>query len=544
MQKKSYKNSRKWLLYMSIFSMCFCFQSYGQNETKNSITYKVDNVTFTFNKVEGGTFSMGATKDQGENFQTKEQPAHTVTLSDYYIGTTEITQGLWKAVMGESLLQIAQREEEETYGVGDDYPMYFISWDDIQLFLQKLNILTGCKFRLPTEAEWEFAARGGNKSKHTKFAGSDDIRNVAWFDDDPRMQTHPVATKQPNELGLYDMSGSLWEWCSDWYYEFYYQSSPVTNPQGAVAGKYRSLRGGCWGRAIDNKRISFRDWSLPDYRYNYAGCRLAISPEDIVQQKDFQAMKIETKKYIVKNVTFYMSKVYGDMFYMGATYEQGDSVNNSERPVHQVAVSDYYIGTTEVTQALWKAVMGESVTDIAKRNGWKTYGVGANYPMYDVSWRDVQEFISKLNALTGENFRLPTEAEWEFAARGGRLSKHYKYAGSNDFSEVAYCSQNGVNPVALKKPNELGLYDMSGNVFEWCSDWWDKRYYVYSSLYNPEGGRPATHRVSRGGSWYYNANYSRVSYRCGRHPGIPLFDMGFRLVLSVKDEKIKSSVYP
>ena len=527
MQKNFYKNSRKWLIGMLV-GTSLCFQSYGQNVTKNSITYKVGNVTFSLNKVEGGTFSMGATKEQGENVLSKEQPVHTVTLSDYFIGTTEITQGLWKAVMGESLQQIAQRDGEETYGVGDDYPMYYISWDDIQLFLQKLNTITGSKFRLPTEAEWEFAARGGNKSKHTKFAGSDDIRKVAWFDDDPRIQTHPVASKQPNELGLYDMSGSLWEWCSDWY--GFYESSPSENPQGPSYGKYRSLRGGCWGRKIDDKRISYRDWSLSDYRYNYAGCRLVISPNDLVSQPK----KIETNKYTVKGVTFYMAKVDGGSFYMGATFEQGDSVNASERPVHEVYVSDYYIGTTEVTQALWKAVMDESVTDIAKRNGWKTYGVGDNYPMYDVSWRDVQEFINKLNELTGEKFRLPTEAEWEFAARGGSLSKHYKYAGSNDIADVAWCSQNGVNPVALKKPNELGLYDMSGNVNEWCSDWWDKRYYSHSDYNNPQGGSPATHRVFRGGSWYYDANYSRVSYRYGRHPGIPLFDLGFRLVLNEK----------
>ena len=500
----------------------------------HTIAYKIDDVTFQMKKIDAGSFFMGATKEQGENVAKKELPVHEVSMPSYYIATTEVTQGLWKAVMGESLEQIAQREQEETYGIGDNYPMYYISWDDIQIFLSKLYRLTGNKFRLPTEAEWEYAARGGNKSRHTIFAGSKDIRKVAWFDDDPRIQTHPVASKEPNELGLYDMSGSLWEWTNDWFGENYYQESPKENPQGPTWGKYRTLRGGCWGRDISNKRISFRDWSLSDYRYNYAGCRIALSIEDVnlnnIPKND--APKVD--KYAVGDVTFSMTKVDGGSFMMGATPEQNTDVNETEKPVHRVTLDDYYIGTTEVTQALWKAVMGEGVEKIAERNGWKTYGLGDNYPMYDVSWRDVQEFIKKLNELTGKNFRLPTEAEWEYAARGGVKSKQYKYAGSNNLENVAVTSSKGAYPVALMQPNELGLYDMSGNVYEWCNDWWDKWYYHHSDNNNPEGGRPATHRVVRGGSWYFGDKYCRISYRYGRYPGIPLFDLGFRLALSAE----------
>ena len=137
-----------------------------------------------------------------------------------------------------------------------------------------------------------------------------------------------------------------------------------------------------------------------------------------------------------------MSKVEGGTFSMGATAEQGNDVFDEEKTVHKVTLGDYYMGTTEVTQALWKVVMGESVTDIASRNGWGTEGVGNSYPMCYVSWDDVQVFLRKLNARTGKKFRLPTEAEWEFAARGGTKSKHYKYAGSNDLGSVAWYGDN------------------------------------------------------------------------------------------------------
>ena len=172
-----------------------------------------------------------------------------------------------------------------------------------------------------------------------------------------------------------------------------------------------------------------------------------------------------------------------------------------------------------------------NIISIASELGYSTYGEGANYPMYYVSWEDCQEFISKLNALTGKNFRLPTEAEWEFAVRGGNKSRGYKYSGSNTLSNVAWYDDNSsykTHPVATKAPNELGIYDMSGNVWEWCSDWYDD--YSSSSQYNPTGPNSGSRRVIRGGSWFIYAWSCRVSNRDGNYPSIH-GNIGLRLAL-------------
>ena len=205
-----------------------------------------------------------------------------------------------------------------------------------------------------------------------------------------------------------------------------------------------------------------------------------------------------------------------------------------ESPNHLVTVSDFYIGKYEVTQAQWEAVMGTSVSQQRDKAGATSlYGVGANYPMYYVSWTEVQEFISRLNALTGKEYRLPTEAEWEYAARGGNKSKGYKYSGSNFIEQVAWYgsnSGNGTHPVGSKSPNELGIYDMSGNVWEWCYD----RYGSYGSgaETNPVGPSSGSSRVDRGGGWYDSASVCRVAYRSYYTPSIRGIDLGFRLVLS------------
>lgn len=244
--------------------------------------------------------------------------------------------------------------------------------------------------------------------------------------------------------------------------------------------------------------------------------------------KDFTS---EKKNYTVKGVTFTMIPIQGGTFQMGATSEQQYPYED-EKPVHYVTLSDYSIGETEVTQALWEAVMGETVTQIASRNNWNTYGVGANYPMYYVSCYDCQEFINKLDSLTGENFRLPTEAEWEYAARGGNQSRKTQYAGSSNIDLVAWYSGNSdskTHAVKTKQPNELGLYDMSGNVWEWCHDW----YVGYNSRQqtNPQGPSFGPNRVNRGGSWYFSTRLCRSACRGYFNPAYSRSDLGLRLAL-------------
>jgi len=226
-----------------------------------TITETVNGVRFDMVAVKGGTFRMGS-----ESGESNEKPVRSVTLSDFTIGKTEVTQALWQAVMGDN----------PSYWKGVNLPVEQVSWDDIQIFLQKLNQLTGKTYRLPTEAEWEYAAKGGTSSRSTTYAGSNSIDNVAWYDKNSGNKTHIVAGKQPNELGLYDMSGNVWEWCSDWYGS--YSSTAQTNPKGASTGSYRMIRGGSWNRSTQDCRSAFRNSIGPYYYYNFIGFRVVFVP--------------------------------------------------------------------------------------------------------------------------------------------------------------------------------------------------------------------------------------------------------------------------
>ena len=236
----------------------------GTALTGTLVPITVNGVTFNMIKVEGGTFTMGATSEQRSDAYSDEKPVHQVTLSSYYIGETEVTQALWQAVMGNNPSSFK----------GENRPVEEVSWDDCKTFISKLNSLTGKHFRLPSEAEWEYAARGGNKSQGYKYSGSNTLGNVAWYTDNSGNETHPVNTKSPNELGIYDMSGNVWEWCQDW--EGAYSSSSQTNPTGASSGSHRVLRGGGWGSSARYCRVSNRVSYAPDDRDYGLGLRLVL----------------------------------------------------------------------------------------------------------------------------------------------------------------------------------------------------------------------------------------------------------------------------
>ena len=260
------------LLLLLLFLMPFAAFSQQPQTTPNSAssgtnrTFTVNGVSFTMVFVQGGTFTMGATAEQGSDAGDSEKPAHSVTLSDYYIGETEVTQELWQAVIGRNPSRFK----------GNIRPVEFVSWDDCQTFITKLNDLTGQRFRLPTEAEWEFAARGGNSSRGYKYAGSNTLGNVAWYDENSNDETHNVATKSPNELGIYDMSGNVCEWCQDWYDEDYYSRSSQSNPMGPSSGSERVIRGGGWFNAAGGCRVAYRPCYAPDDRDNDLGLRLVL----------------------------------------------------------------------------------------------------------------------------------------------------------------------------------------------------------------------------------------------------------------------------
>ena len=232
----------------------------------DNITIPVkDGISIDMVRVEAGTFTMGATPEM-KNPNDDEKPTHRVTLTnDYYIGKYEVTQALWKAVMGNNPSNFK----------GDNLPVDSVSWDDCQDFLSKLNRITGKTFRLPTEAEWEYAARGGNKSRGYQYSGSNNLSDVAWYDDNSGNKTHAVGTKQPNELGIYDMSGNVMEWCQDRYGK--YNSSSQVNPTGANSGYDRVSRGGSWFIFACSCRSSCRISFAPGSRSDILGLRLVLS---------------------------------------------------------------------------------------------------------------------------------------------------------------------------------------------------------------------------------------------------------------------------
>ena len=251
--------------------------------------------------------------------------------------------------------------------------------------------------------------------------------------------------------------------------------------------------------------------------------RQRLFEENERKKAEEERIKSQPRVFNVNGVSFELLYVKGGSFTMGCTAEQNGDCNNDEKPTHNVVLSDYYMGKYEVTQELWTAVMGKNPSN--KK--------GDNLPVENVSWNDVQDFIRALNQLTGQNFSLPTEAQWEYAARGGCKSKGYKYSGGNIIGNVAWYADNSgstPHPVGTRDPNELGLYDMSGNVWEWCYDWYGG--YSSETQHNPTGPTSGSIRVLRGGSWSYFAGLARVSYRLYGQPGSRFSGRGFRLVLN------------
>ena len=457
-------------------------------EINKAITFEVNGTKYKMMYVEGGSFMMGSAADDeivNQNLAAMgdELPQHKVTLDSYYIGEIEVTQKLWKDIMGTDVYDLYQnlthQGSPEPKVVGDNYPIYYMYTSDMVEFTRKLSKVTGLNFRLPTEAEWEYAARGGNKSKGYLYAGSNNVDDVAWYNGNTNNKgVQLVAQKLPNELGIYDMSGNVLERCLD-FLEYHEQYAPedVTNPRGRYirqAGN-RAYRGGSSNMRNDSVRITHRAPQTPTYTSINVGARLVINDNHHFQ-------------------TFCVNNVWFDMIFV-----KGNS-----------SLSDFYIGQTEVTQRLWKAVMGTNPCKIQ----------GNDLPVMYVSWQDCQDFIQKLNQLTGYHFRLPTEAEWEYAARGGEKSKGFAYAGSNDLNEVAWYIDNSQDQsqfFATKQPNELGIYDMSGNVWEWCEDYYDT---------------DETMHVVKSGSFHDSASTCRIDARTARSADYKSY-IGLRLLLEM-----------
>ena len=620
--------------------------------------------TFTVN---GATFKMIKVEGNGND------------ISDYYIGETEVTQELWQAVMGSN---------PSNFSGNPQRPVEMVSWNDCQNFIEALNGLTGESFQLPTISEWEYAAKGGNKSNGYTYSGSNTVGDVAWYKGNSNNMTHDVKTLSPNELGIYDMSGNVQEWtktknisgnrfcggafchisdyCTVTYSSYTSPSTTVkdigfrlcattitnsdtpeepTAPaaptnlvatatgqttisltwdavqnatsynvyngetvvvEGLTATSYtvENLTAGtqyCYnvtavneiGESEHSTSACATTESVPTApaaptnlvatatgqttisltwaavhnatNYNvYSNDTLVVSGltattytvEGLTAGTDYcynvtavneigesehsteacattEEAPIVIETITVNGVSFNMIQVDGGTFRMGSVYDPLDGITDceDETPAHNVTLTTYSIGETVVTQELYTAVMGSNPSH---------YNDKPQRPVECVTWDDCQTFITKLNELTGKKFRLPTEAEWEYAARGGNRSKGYMYSGSNDVDEVAWYLGNKdeefpIREVKLKKANELGIYDMSGNVWEWCNDYYGRMYYSESPAINPQGPDQAEtstkHRVCRGGDAGHNHEYLRVAKRNSLEQAKYGSNYGFRLCL-------------
>ncbi|GMU90621.1 MAG: hypothetical protein AMXMBFR49_28260 [Chlorobiota bacterium] len=248
-------------------------------DSKSSPVFKSELLNMV--QIQGGTFLMGATPEQGEDATQLEQPSHTISLDSYYIGTYLVSQSEWEKVMGSNPANFK----------GSDFPVEQVSWYDVIDFCNRLSdrenlqrAYTGagdnikCDFtvngyRLPTEAEWEYAARGGNKNRRLRYSGSDNLDSVGWYDKNSGRKTNKVGEKFQNELGIFDMSGNVWEWCWDWHGN--YGSSAQTNPRGPHSGSCRVVRGGSWDNLARSCRVASRIHLTPDYQSNIVGFRVA-----------------------------------------------------------------------------------------------------------------------------------------------------------------------------------------------------------------------------------------------------------------------------
>ena len=426
--------------------------------------YDVDGVSFDMLQLPPTYYTMGLSQDNRVKV-TGGQP-HEVALDGFVISTRPVSQALWTAVMGKNPASVQN----------PDAPVDRVTWKEVAAFVSKLNKKTGKVFLIPTEAQLEYA-----------------------------YQTMGTSSRN-----------ALEEWCIDPYMEFGEDESLLQslslNPAGPVKGDqkvvrtpaerspldYRTKRGNLGFRLVQPTEEVFPEELLARLDGN-------VIARDPVDMSDFAPMVFK-----VNGVSFKMIKVMGGSFKMGFTDSDAPypnfNVPEDEKPAHEVTLDDFAIAETEVTVALWNAVMGSVPYLNEVSDGLK--------PVGNVSWYNCQAFIERLNALTGQKFRLPTEAEWEYAARGGQASRHYGFSGSNDMNTVLVYLDNAnmkLKNVATKRANELGLYDMCGNAWEWCYD----RYGTYGAdaQVNPVGAAAGGTRVLRGGSCASRWEACRISNR-------------------------------
>jgi formylglycine-generating enzyme required for sulfatase activity len=467
-----------------------------------------------------GEFQMGSTKAD-PNASSEEMPQHLVKLSgSFYLGEAEVTQGQWIQIM-----DTIPWKDHTDVREGESYPAACVSWGDAMVFCRRLSQLEGNTYRLPTEAEWEYACRAGTTTLYSFGDESAELEEFAWFNMNAmnrnRQYPHEIKQKKANPFGLFDMHGNVYEWCSDWIVQ--YPQNSVSDPRGSIDGEYFALRGGSWGSGATSCRSAFRGRKSPSDRSHLNGFRIAMSSADYKQKK--QALKQENNpkaeiglmegKAEVPAVTTFGEKIFSNSIGLTMTLIPAGKFNmgDAKTGVHEVTLTkSFYLGETEVTQGEWKSIMNS-----APWQGQSYVQDHPNNPATYITYEDAKSFCKTLSEREKREYRLPTEAEWEYACRGGTQTKYHFGEDSSLMDQYEWFNENAdkknekySHKVKLKKANPFGLYDMHGNVWEWCGDWYGD--YPKVAVTDPQGPDKGTTRVFRGGSWFSGAIGSSDRY--------------------------------
>jgi sulfatase modifying factor 1 len=484
--------------------------------------------------IEGGSFKMG------DNYgPDNEQPVHTVVLKNFSIAKTETTVLQWKTYCNATGHKL---QEAPSGGWKDNHPVVDVSWEQAVAYCQWLSKKTGRNYQLPTEQQWEYAARGGQKKHMYVYSGGEKIDNVGWYNKNSGGTTKKVADKKANELGIYDMTGNVYEWCNDVFAE-YPNGSKIRAVGVLQSEEDRVLRGGSWYTETNTCQVSSRDRLYPNRSGSMIGFRVAITEAENNKPTDEALKGYKTGEYFADiadefNLLFGtpdMVQVEGGSFNMGSLNGEDD-----EKPVHKVTVNSFKIGKYEVTVRQYRIFcesVGNDMPDRVPQGGWKD-----EFPMGAIEYEDAIAYCTWLSNKNNKKYRLPTEAEWEYAARGGNKSVGYTYAGSNNLDEVAWNEENSgkildskdgkiMHPGGLKKANELGLYDMSGNAEEWCMDGYEEYKRKDQTNPNPKGDTKfKVYRITRGGDCNDEGSGCRVAARNHQDSDTNFPFTGFRIV--------------
>jgi formylglycine-generating enzyme required for sulfatase activity len=515
--------------------------------------------------VPADTFTMGEPAKSGKDLVGS---AHAVSLKGFSIGRTEVTQAEWEAAMGSNPCSF----------LSDFLPVNRVTWFDAIRYCNKRSEAEGLRpayaengdevtcdwsangYRLPTEAEWEYAARAGQAAL---YAGSGALGDVAWCSDNASGVVHTVGEKKPNDLGLYDMSGNVAEWCWDSWGDPSLQQGK--DPRGPDAGSFRVVRGGGIHDSEAWLRVSARATSDPCLADVAVGFR-------VVRSEGAGGPPLLTRKAAPTGGTGQPASVSQDpaaprgmVAVPGGIVTMGDTAGTGNRePTYSATVSGFFLSRTELTQAEYLQFCQETGANYpawmepghaynAKNvqdkyydglvgpgmDAWPILGVSWYDAVAYCNWRSLKEGLSPAYAVNGRivncdwkanGYRLPTETEWEYAAKAGRSGESLPYAGSARIEDVGWYRSNcegATHPVAQKKPNGFGLFDMSGNAFEWCWDWYADDAGGAGS--DPRGPDTGTQRVIRGGSFLGSFWTVLVSGRSEDYPGSTEYNVGFRL---------------